>query len=189
MQLHDKKRAISNTVIYSVCLMLCLAGLITRESWWARITMLLPVVWAVGGVKANWRAIRHGFVDFDNPDSSDESSNGRKNLTVTDKPDIEKEVIELLKPYAGKRAITLDTKIIGDLNIDGDDADEFMTDFVRKFDVDYKSFPFRDYFVSEYGAAWKALRAFGGLYPYPAKKDLTVSDLIEAAKQKVLLPK
>jgi hypothetical protein len=29
--------------------------------------MAVAVVWAVGGLKANWRAIRHGFVDLDNP--------------------------------------------------------------------------------------------------------------------------
>lgn len=184
-----RQAAIRNTAIYAACLILSLAGLLTRESWWARIAMLLPVVWALGGVTYNWWAIRNGFVDLDNPDSDDKSLHSKEEHSAVDKPDIEKEVIELLKPYAGNRAITLETKIIGDLTIDGDDADEFMADFVKKFNVDYTNFPFREYFVSEYGAAWKALRAFGGLYPYPTKKDLTVRDLIEAAKQKVLISK
>lgn len=104
-------------------------------------------------------------------------------------PDIEKEVIALLKPYAGRRKITLNTRILGDLTIDGDDADEFMTDFIKKFGVDCTNFPFGDYFVSEFGAAWKALRHFGGFYPYPTNKDLTVRDLITAAERRVLISK
>ncbi len=63
--LHDRRRAITNTVLYAAFLLLAVVGLVTRQSWWGRGLMLLVVVWAIGGVKANWRAIRHGFVDLD----------------------------------------------------------------------------------------------------------------------------
>jgi hypothetical protein len=64
---HDRKRAITNTVLYVVFLLLAVLGLLTRQSWWGRALMLLVVVWAFGGVSANWRAIHHGFVDLDSP--------------------------------------------------------------------------------------------------------------------------
>ncbi len=65
--LHDRKMAITNTVLYIVFLIIAVAGLATRQSWFGRIVMVPVVVWAVGGVTANWRAIRHGFVDLDSP--------------------------------------------------------------------------------------------------------------------------
>jgi hypothetical protein len=32
--------------------------------------MALVIVWAIGGVTANWRAIRDGFVDLDDPNTN-----------------------------------------------------------------------------------------------------------------------
>jgi len=63
--IHDRKRAIVHTALYCLFLLLSLIGLFTRQTWWGRGLMLIIVVWAIGGVSANWRAIRHGFVDLD----------------------------------------------------------------------------------------------------------------------------
>ena len=65
--IYDKRAAIRNTVVYALALVGCLVGLIVWRSWFGRGLMALVVVWAVGGLKANWRAIHHGFVDLDNP--------------------------------------------------------------------------------------------------------------------------
>jgi hypothetical protein len=65
--IYNKRLAIINTVVYALALAGCLVGLIMWHSWFGRGLMALAVVWAVGGLKANWRAIHHGFVDLDNP--------------------------------------------------------------------------------------------------------------------------
>ena len=67
--IYNRKTAIRNTVIYALALILCVIGLVTRSSWPGYILMGLAVVWAIGGLTANWNAIRHGFVDLDNPNS------------------------------------------------------------------------------------------------------------------------
>ena len=65
--IYNKGAAVRNTVMYAVALAGCLVGLIGWHSWFGRGLMAVAVVWAVGGLKANWRAINHGFVDLDNP--------------------------------------------------------------------------------------------------------------------------
>jgi len=67
---HNKKAAIRNTVIYAVALILSLGVLVTRTSWLGYILAGLAVLWAIGGLTYNWRAIRPGFTDLDNPDSN-----------------------------------------------------------------------------------------------------------------------
>ena len=68
--IYNRKAAVRNTVIYAVALILSLVGLVTRSSWFGYISMSLAVLWAVGGLTYNWKAIRHGFVDLDNPNSN-----------------------------------------------------------------------------------------------------------------------
>jgi hypothetical protein len=63
--IYNKGAAIRNTVVYALTLAGCLVGLITWHSWFGRGLMAVAVVWAVGGLKANWRAIHHGFADLD----------------------------------------------------------------------------------------------------------------------------
>ena len=63
----NKGTAIRNTAVYALALAGCLVGLIMWHSWFGRSLMVVAVVWAVGGLKANWRAIHHGFVDLDTP--------------------------------------------------------------------------------------------------------------------------
>ncbi len=54
-------------MFYALALAGCLVGLIMWHSWFGRSLMAMAAVWAFGGLKANWRAIHHGFVDLDNP--------------------------------------------------------------------------------------------------------------------------
>ena len=68
--IYNRKAAVRNTVIYAVALVLSLVGLVTRSSWFGYILMSLVVLWAVGGLMYNWKAIRRGFVDLDNPNSN-----------------------------------------------------------------------------------------------------------------------
>jgi hypothetical protein len=65
--IYNKGAAIRNTVVYALALAGCLVGLIMWRSWFGRGLMAVAVVWSVGGLKANWRAIHNGFVDLDNP--------------------------------------------------------------------------------------------------------------------------
>jgi hypothetical protein len=65
--IHNKRAAIRNTVLYAVALAGCLVGSMAWHSWFGRGLIAVAVVWAVGGLKANWRAIQDGFVDLDNP--------------------------------------------------------------------------------------------------------------------------
>jgi len=64
---YDRKAAVRNTVLYAIALALAIAGLVTRKSALGYILMGLVVLWAIGGLKYNVRAIRHGSVDLDNP--------------------------------------------------------------------------------------------------------------------------
>ena len=63
---YNKRAAIRNTVFYAVAFAACVALLVTRHSWIGRGLFALGVLWAVGGLKANFRAINHGFEDLDN---------------------------------------------------------------------------------------------------------------------------
>jgi hypothetical protein len=68
--IYNRKAAIRNTVIYAAALVLSIIGLVTRSSWLGYILTGLAVVWAIGGLTYNWKAIRQGFVDLDNPNSN-----------------------------------------------------------------------------------------------------------------------
>ena len=59
--IHNRKAAIRNSVLYGVFLALTLWGLVTRSSALGYVLMGSLVAWAIGGVTANIRAIRHGF--------------------------------------------------------------------------------------------------------------------------------
>lgn len=58
---HDRKRAITNTVVCSVFLLMSVAVMLTRQTWWATALMALVVLWAIGGVFINARAISRGY--------------------------------------------------------------------------------------------------------------------------------
>jgi len=58
---HNRKRAITNTVACLVFLLMSLAVMLTRSSWWATALMGIFVLWAIGGVILNAMAIKRGF--------------------------------------------------------------------------------------------------------------------------------
>lgn len=51
--------------------------------------------------------------------------------------------------YFKRRYITRDTKLISDLRITGDDADEFFLEFAKHFNVDVSNFKIGDFFGDE----------------------------------------
>lgn len=65
--IYNKRAAIRNTICYAFALVGCLCGLFLWHSWFGRVLMAMAVLWAIGGLRANVRAIHHGFVDLDNP--------------------------------------------------------------------------------------------------------------------------
>jgi hypothetical protein len=65
--IYDKRAAIRNTAFYALAFAVCLVGLIIWHSWFGRVLIALVLVWSIGGLKANFRAINHGFEDLDNP--------------------------------------------------------------------------------------------------------------------------
>ncbi len=83
------------------------------------------------------------------------------------------------------------TTLLGDLGLDGDDAEEFMTEFSNRFGVDMTGFRFTDHFGSEGMFPWQfpqfiwsAVRAICGESPHSIAGvgPIRVEDLIQAAK-------
>lgn len=58
---HNRKRAITNTIACFVFLLMAVAVMLTRTTWWATALMGVFVVWAIGGVIVNGMAIKRGF--------------------------------------------------------------------------------------------------------------------------------
>ena len=79
--------------------------------------------------------------------------------------------------------LTPSTRLLHDLGIDGDDAEEILLDFIERFHVDFSSFHFTDYFGSEAGAGgrWLVRKFRGGDALHFAP--LTVQDLLDAANR------
>ncbi len=65
--IYNKRAAIRNTVFYALTFAACVVGLLARHSWFGRVLIALALVWSVGGLKASFRAIHHGFEDLDKP--------------------------------------------------------------------------------------------------------------------------
>ncbi|MEJ2419767.1 MAG: DUF1493 family protein [Exilibacterium sp.] len=66
-------------------------------------------------------------------------------------PIVQKEVISFLAEFCSVESdqITVESDIVRDLNIEGDDAKELVEKFGEKFSVDVTSFKVDDYFVPE----------------------------------------
>ena len=58
---HNRKRAVTNTVVCFVFLLMALGVMLTRATWWATALMGIFVLWAIGGVIVNAMAIKRGF--------------------------------------------------------------------------------------------------------------------------------
>jgi hypothetical protein len=63
--IYNRKAAIRNTIVYAIALILAIAFLATRSSILGYIVAGIIIVWAIGGLTANVRAIRHGFTNLD----------------------------------------------------------------------------------------------------------------------------
>ena len=106
---------------------------------------------------------------------------------------IEQAVIDFVVWFShdDNKRITLDTFVVQDLRIDGNDAKTFLTMFSKRFDVDIRKFPEAEYFHDEKHRHWFSLwRVITQGKPYPVHdlKDWRISDLVRAAEQKVLPP-
>jgi len=91
-----------------------------------------------------------------------------------DKSVLFEEIRAFLLAYApyDPSEITYLTTLEGDLGISGLDADEFMYEFFKRFDIDYTGFELSKYFGPE------------GFSRKTTIYDLLVEDLIEATYQK-----
>ena len=75
------------------------------------------------------------------------------------------------------------TRLLHDLGVDGDDADEVLAGFGKRFSVDFSALAFQRHFGSEFGAGgrWLIRKICGGdairLSP------VTVLDLVDAANR------
>jgi hypothetical protein len=104
---------------------------------------------------------------------------------------IEQAVLDFLQDHVVRHTrIVLDTRLIEDLGIDGDEGYYFLLEFIKRFDIDHSGFKYNDYFDSEWRLAvnLKPLRKMFGEQYHHSKKDLTVRELIMAAEQKMLPP-
>jgi hypothetical protein len=63
--IHDRKAAIRNTIVYAIAFVLAVAGLATRKSILGYALFGIVILWSIGGLTENIRAIRHGFTELD----------------------------------------------------------------------------------------------------------------------------
>jgi hypothetical protein len=99
----------------------------------------------------------------------------------------EKPVIDFLRTESGtspKKRIDANTKIGRDLGVDGDDAEELLQAFSKKFNVNINQFPFRDYFGPE--TAFNPVFFLWHIFFGKKLKELTVNDLVKAAENGTL---
>ena len=113
---------------------------------------------------------------------------------------IEQQVIELLAEvrYYPKEKIGMNTSIIDDLGVAGDDADELFLAFDKKFGTDSRNLDFKRFFGNEGMYPWElpllVLKLLWGLVRLLNGKtfivrrkpadDMKVSDFVEAAVSK-----
>ena len=90
--------------------------------------------------------------------------------------DNEKQIVSLVAQKTGQSPseISLETRLLHDLGITGDDAGELLTEYSEMFHVDMREFEFERYFTGE---SWWFLGK-------GSKLPVTVRDLVDAAKQK-----
>jgi acyl carrier protein len=93
---------------------------------------------------------------------------------------LNQELVSFIKDFWDESLeITAETKIEDDLGITGDDADEFLVAFSKKFNVSLKKFIFKKYFESEPSL-------FSHFKSAPSKR-LTVNMLVEAIEKGELI--
>jgi len=97
-------------------------------------------------------------------------------------------VLHFVKNQIGKHNffLTKETTIENDLRITGDDADEFMIEFFKEFQIDVKDYDFRNHFEVE-GFALFNLAKLIGLKTYHSNKEtipITLGHLEKVVKMK-----
>jgi hypothetical protein len=98
-------------------------------------------------------------------------------------------VIAFLRGFrkSANRQIGLETRLLHDLDITGDDAAEFITCFAEEFRVDISKFRFEDYFGPEPSLAnpfWWLPKERASLRE--RCQELSVAKLVEAAQKRRL---
>lgn len=107
------------------------------------------------------------------------------------------EIIELARHQTGAKAITANTRLYADLGMTGDDAQEFMTAFAVKYDVDMESMVWLRFFDNEssmtdmlepamamaisvlnpsFALRWQAAE--------DAEREITIGHLVEIARER-----
>jgi len=73
------------------------------------------------------------------------------------------------------------SRLLHDLGMDGDDAEEVLSDFAMRFHVDMSSLAFSEHFGTELGAGlrWMVRKTLGG--KALRKAPITIRDLVESA--------
>jgi len=79
--------------------------------------------------------------------------------------------------------LTPSSRLLHDLGIDADDAEEVLAAFGKRFGVDLAAFPFQRHFGSEVGAGarWAVRKILGG--DAVRLSPVTLQDLIDAANR------
>ena len=80
--------------------------------------------------------------------------------------------------------ISLETSLLYDLGIDGDDAAEFLEGYAERFEVDLSDFRFDEYFGPEGCSPFMIFSAFYYWITWKKQreKSLKVADLVDAAR-------
>lgn len=105
------------------------------------------------------------------------------------------EIIELARNQTGANTITANTRLYADLGMTGDDAQEFITAFAVKYDVDMESFIWLRYFDDEgsdmmapamaliasvlspsFAVRWQAAHA--------AEREITIGHLVDVVSER-----
>jgi len=101
--------------------------------------------------------------------------------------EINQKLIEFLEEFnPSKKPVTKNTRLYHDMNVYGDEADELITAYSKKFNVDISAFRFSDYFPVEGDSfLYNLIR---GILRKPKKelKEFPIKNLQEGIENKVL---
>jgi len=116
-------------------------------------------------------------------------SNWSKRKTIT--MQIYNQILEILPKsfWKDKSVINKNTELEEDLGITGDDADEFLYDYSKKFNVDMSDFVINDYFLAEGEDPFQIVSSWllGKKIKKNGRKRLTLGHLEDAVKKGKLL--
>ena len=61
-RIFDRRAAIRNTVVYALAFLGAVVLVFWSTSVWGRVGAVLAILWSIGGLQANIRAIANGFI-------------------------------------------------------------------------------------------------------------------------------